>query len=120
MSSKERKKKKDRSIYRFTNVSGAPLVLETDCRETVSRFTVKRSTNGSVLKRALFFFSLLVLCLVAVSLGLVDGWYGTPIFVFGVAGLLSTISKVVQGEENFETHQISEIIFCFPQKVCWW
>lgn len=103
MSSKERKKKKDCSIYKFTNVSGAPLLLETDCRETVSRFIVKKITDGSVVKRVLVFFSLLVLYLIAVSLGLLNGWYGTPIFVLGVAGLFSTISRVVEGEKFMNT-----------------
>lgn len=97
MSSRERKKRKYRELYAFTNVSGAPFTLDTYFCENTACFVVKKVTDKNVSTRMVCFLLLLVFYVVAVNLGLVNGWYTCPVFVIGVVGLWDTISTVKQG-----------------------
>lgn len=102
MSSKERKKKKTHSTHKFMNVSGAPFTLEVNCHESVLQFVVKRINDESVGRRVVFFVSLLMFYIIIARLGLVDGWYCSPLFALSVIGLFGAINKVVQGKKQTE------------------
>lgn len=96
----ERKKRKQRSIYKFTNVSGTYFTLEINVHEGVSRFVVKRVVEENIPGRVLCFFSLLLVYVVITHLGIIDGWYCSPVFGLGMLGLLNTTSKILEGDEG--------------------
>lgn len=99
MSSQERKKKKTHSIYSFTNLNGALLTLEVYSCANVSRFIIKKVAHEHDLARVLCFLLLLLFYGAIVYLNIFDGWYCSPILVFGLIGLLGTIRKVVEGKK---------------------
>lgn len=105
------KKKEASSVWKFSNVSGEPLVLETRSLDSTSCFVVERVTDENVLQRTLCFVSLLILYVVLVRLGLVDGWYCFPVFGFGIVGLLGTVNKVVQGEAQLRLLCVGILLF---------